>query len=364
MDWNDGGVAQVAWRELTDYLRDADASFLDPSRGVFGEIDVAEGYRHLAHLLSYAFDFFVDSDPERPMFVPIATKWKKLLGDNTDTVYYYTNVDGRGVYRIRGQRGDTCYLSFIAHAGPDRAHHLTQRTVSNLNHQEIAFDADGSFEVTLSKERPAGVRNWMKLEDDAACIITREYYFDRATDRPASYAIERIDSYGPPPPLTRDEIARRFRAVIDFMRVTFTIVPMRVDNWNECAEPFRFTFSHPSWGTPDNIYARCFYKLEPDEALVIEGLTVPCAYWGIQLWNIFMQSHDYRHHRSSVNLRQAGLEPGDPFRVVIAHTDPGIPNWLDTAGHTIGAAFVRWLCADGLPPRPTATVVNVADLKS
>ena len=105
MEWNDGGVAQVAWRELTDYLRDADVNFLDPSRGVFGEIDVAEGYRHLAHLLSYAFDFFVDSDPERPMFVPIATKWKKLLGDNTDTVYYYTNIDGRGVYRIRGQRG-------------------------------------------------------------------------------------------------------------------------------------------------------------------------------------------------------------------------------------------------------------------
>ena len=165
-----------------------------------------------------------------------------------------------------------------------------------------------------------------------------------------------------PPPLTREDIARRFRAVIDFMKVTFTIVPMHVDAFNECAESFRFTFNHPSWGTPDNIYARCFYKLAPDEALVIEGLTVPCAYWGIQLWNIFMQSFDYRHHRSSVNLRQAGLVPGDPFRVVIAHTDPGVPNWLDTAGHPIGAAFVRWLCADGLPPRPSATVVKLADL--
>jgi len=77
------------------------------------------------------------------------------------------------------------------------------------------------------------------------------------------------------------------------------------------------------------------------------------------------RSYPLRRSRTSgpVNLRQAGLEPGDPFRVVIAHTDPGVPNWLDTAGHPIGAAFVRWLCADGLPPRPTATVVKVADLR-
>ena len=100
----------------------------------------------------------------------------------------------------------------------------------------------------------------------------------------------------------------------------------------------------------------------PSQTLTNGVLYSQAAYWGIQLWNIFMQSFDYRHHRSSVNLRQAGLVPGDPFRVVIAHTDPGVPNWLDTAGHPIGAAFVRWLCADGLPPRPSAKVVKLADL--
>ena len=30
----------------------------------------------------------------------------------------------------------------------------------------MQFDADGAFVVVLSKERPAGTVNWMKLEDE------------------------------------------------------------------------------------------------------------------------------------------------------------------------------------------------------
>jgi hypothetical protein len=358
------GYTQQAWRALLDLLRDADQTWLAGDRAVHSELDAAEGYCHLANLLSYAFDFFVESDPARPEFVPIALPSKKILGDNTDSVYFYTNIRGDVAYRIRGRRADDVYLSFIVHGGPSYTEHHTQRTISNLNMRQIVTEADGSFEIILSPERPADAVNWLKLEDDARCVITREYYLDRWHDDHATFGIERVEAAEPPAPLTDEDMARRLRDVASFLTATMAMVPMRAQPVNEYAAPFRFTVNHPSWGTPDNIYARCFFSLEPDEALVIEGTMTPCVYWGIQLWNPFMQSLDYRSHQCSVNQRTARIKSGDSFLVVVAGEDPGVPNWLDTAGHRDGAVFVRWLCAEGEPPTPTTRVVKIADLRA
>jgi hypothetical protein len=118
----------------------------------------------------------------------------------------------------------------------------------------------------------------------------------------------------------------------------------------------------PGWGTPDNIYALGAFRLAPDEALVIEGRSPPCTYWGVQLWNRFMQSLDHRYHRVSVNHEQATLAADGSFRVVVAHRDPGVPDWLDTAGHGEGLVFCRWLQAAGPPEQPRSTVVPLGDL--
>jgi len=34
------------------------------------------------------------------------------------------------------------------------------------------------------------------------------------------------------------------------------------------------------------------------------------------------------------------------IRLVVAHTNPGDPNWLSTSGHNLGIMFFRWLHAD------------------
>src|SRR5262249_34118543 len=41
--------------------------------------------------------------------------------------------------------------------------------------------------------------------------------------------------------------------------------------------------------------------------------------------------------------------------------DPGVENWLDTAGYSTGVIFARWLDADSYP-LPTLTKVRLADL--
>jgi hypothetical protein len=50
-------------------------------------------------------------------------------------------------------------------------------------------------------------------------------------------------------------------------------------------------------------------------------------------------------------------------RIVVAHEDPGHPNWVQTVGHTSGTMCFRWVRADAHPV-PTTRVVRVGELAS
>ena len=86
-----------------------------------------------------------------------------------------------------------------------------------------------------------------------------------------------------------------------------------------------------------------------------------CAYWGIQLGDVWYQSLDWWNRQSSLNGHQALVGTDGVFRTVIAHRDPGIANWLDTTGSTQGCITYRWNQADSQPV-PTVELVAFADL--
>jgi hypothetical protein len=58
---------------------------------------------------------------------------------------------------------------------------------------------------------------------------------------------------------------------------------------------------------------------------------------------------DFAERQTSLNAHQARLDPDGAFRGVIAHRDPGVPNWLDTAGHRRGTLALRFLLAEQTP---------------
>jgi len=353
-----------AFRELLDLLRDADATFLTGPRGGMDERDEVEGYRHLTHLLGYGLDLYLEGDPARPSFTPLASPTRKMLGDNVDSRYFFAPLDGARAYRIRGIRGTEVYLAFCVYGGkPDGE--WSERVVANVSQRDIIFRPDGSFELVLSPQPPAARgENWIKLEPDAVCVISREYYTDPIQARPATFQIEAMDTGAPPAALTDGQLARRLRAVATFIRETIEFAPIPpLPAVNILMPPMPWSPTVRGWGTPDNIYALGAFQLEPDQALLIEGRSPRCAYWGVQLWNRYMQSLDYRYHRVSINHAQAVLEPDGSFRMVIAHRDPGVPNWLDTAGHREGLFFCRWLQADALPAQPVCTLLGLADLR-
>jgi hypothetical protein len=350
----------IAFRELLDLLRGADDTFLTGPRADMDELGVAEGYRHLTHLLGYALDLYVEGDPERPSFTPLASPTRKMLGDNVDSLYHFAPLRGDRRYRIRGRRGNEVYLSFCIYGGkPDGE--WSERVVANVSQRDLTFAADGSFEIVLSPAAHTG--NCVRLDPDAVCVITRQYFTDRHTIRAAEFEIEALDPE-PPAPLSDALLARRLRAAATFIRETIAITPLPGSLPPNLLGPaMPWNPQQPGWGTPDNIYSLGLFRLEPDEALVISGRSPRCAYWGAQLWNRYMQSLDYRYHRVSINREQIIFEPDGSFRIVLAHRDPGVPNWLDTAGHREGIVFCRWLQAEALPEQPTSAVVRLADLR-
>jgi hypothetical protein len=51
------------------------------------------------------------------------------------------------------------------------------------------------------------------------------------------------------------------------------------------------------------------------------------------------------------------------FRLVVAHEDPGLPNWLDTGGEGEGLIFVRYLLPEEQPLPLSTRVVPLAELR-
>ena len=75
-----------------------------------------------------------------------------------------------------------------------------------------------------------------------------------------------------------------------------------------------------------------------------------------------MMTFDYANRRVSLNRRQTRLEKDGTFRMVLAHRDPGVPNWLDTEGRLFGLVFWRYMLPDGPIEAPRATVVPFAEV--
>jgi hypothetical protein len=76
-----------------------------------------------------------------------------------------------------------------------------------------------------------------------------------------------------------------------------------------------------------------------------------------------MESLDYRYHRIALNHSQVTKRPDGSVRLVVAHADPGVPNWIETAGHRRGSMCLRWVGAAS-HPEPSTRVIDLADLDS
>lgn len=112
-------------------------------------------------------------------------------------------------------------------------------------------------------------------------------------------------------------------------------------------------------GDPKICYVHGFWKLQPDEALVIETEVPECPYWNFQLANYWLESLDTKHRPVWINKHNATLNADGRLTIVVAARDPGCGNFVDTDGHDNGGMLLRWVGAKH-HPTPVCRVVTLA----
>jgi hypothetical protein len=345
----------TAFRELLDQVRSLEDKLLDPPGQTLDEQSVLEGYKWVFSVLQVAFDVYVWADSDRPRFVDIVGPYKKWGGDNADAFYQFAPVDPRRTYRVRGRKGDAVYFSLTVYGGPSDGRY-SERIVGTVNDRDLDIGADGRFELVLSPEPHDGA--WLKLEPDAVAAITRDYLEDPAHGRRVEWHIEALD----PPATWREDdaaLARRFRAARTWIEEQAKIVPLALGEPNIVDEPYGVPEVTYGWAAGDAAYAMGSFDLADDEALVIEGVSPECAFWNMCLWNPFLHTYNYDYERVTINGGQVAYNDDGSWTIVVAHRNPGHPNWVSTAGHPRGRIWFRWFYPSSTPVRPTTRVQRV-----
>jgi hypothetical protein len=347
-----------AWRLLLQSLAEA-GDLLHSDRLPPGNEADAEGYRHLMVLLALGIDEALrTSDPYDPVIRPgnvdNLLKWGM---DCPDALYCGAPLRPDATYRVRGTRGGARFMGLQVMAGIGNA--------GDVVADDLVFGPDGTFELLLSAERQEG--NWIALTEGASSFVIRQFFYDWVNEEPASLHIEclnRPPRTDVPQPSPEERTARQLAALGAFVRESvrfwWDIEEMgRAQGINAFRPP---VVRSDIGGATDNVTVWGSWELADDEALVVEVTPPPALYWSLALGNQWWESIDYAGHQSSLNGHQAVLDDG-VFRAVVAHRDPGVANWLDTAGNRRGAAIVRWVRADRAPV-PTTTVVPFDALDS
>jgi hypothetical protein len=365
--------SRAALGELIALLQEVDARWASSEWNLGSADDVVGAHRALMHLLEGGLVGMFECDPAHPEFRRIVTPSRKFTGDNSDAIYFDAPVSPGHTYTVRGKMDGAVYVSLTVESGTADGS-LGTRLLGVINDTQFDVDADGTFTVRLGGE-PAE-RNWIALPEGASRITTRHYYEElrSASADPVRHPLMEIrceDAPGPPAPPADHDVAAGIRRVAQFVRTrTLGMPPMsaRTPPSFLSLVPNRFPPPVPpgelGLAAFDAAYSMAPFLLGPDQALVITGRWPSCRFGNVCLWNRFQQTLDYAHRPVTLNRRQTRLEDDGSFRIVIAHRDPGVPNWLDTEGRAFGLVFWRYFLPEGTIETPQAEVVDFAALQS
>lgn len=365
------------WGEFCDLLKYAGAT-LQREGSPKDLQSQAEGVRYLSRLTRAALETFVEyADPMAPVLQRVVHETAKMGADNPDNFYLNAAVDGRETYRIHGRRNTVQWLEFATQRG-SYGQSRGMPPTGRLDAVDMTLGPDGEFEIIMSATEPGaredGSRpDWLSMTDETGTLIVRQSRLDHGREELAEIHIERLGPDGEPMPATPGPLDPD-RLAAGLLQAGL-LVPGASAIFADWAEGFqshvnelpRFDqeLSDRMGGVPEITYHHSAWRLAPDECLVIEAVPPPCDHWNFQLNNHWMESLDYRYHRIHTNSAIAATEPDGSIRIVVAHDDPGHPNWIRTVGHTFGTMCFRWVRAEVAdPPEPATRVMKLADLRA
>lgn len=287
------------------------------------------------------------------------------VAPNPDATFRNVPVDGVSRYVISGRfTGVRPAINEYSLLGRELA------TVANLSGHDLAVEADGTFRITLDPHPPQGRRNHIQTTGDAVQLLVRDILADWAVERPGSLSIDRVE--GPPlaPTLSGEEReAIAAESLLKHVRVLVAFSLSALDGPPNTPTVPRVHHGSASAGgsLSTQAYSRTHFQIDTGEALMLRISPGGASYVSVALNDIWSVTCDASLRTCSFNHTQAAPDADGDFTVVIAAQDPGIFNWLDTAGDCAGIALVRWAGFDTArlaqhQPSIDACLVRVARL--
>jgi len=351
-------VSGKAWEEFCDTLKAAGAATLY-GNAPMDPFNQAEAYRYLTRLTRAGLENFVEyADVAFPTLRCMVHETVKLGADNPDNFYQNAQISGKYEYIIRGKRNNIFYLGFFTQNG---SYGSTGGLApcGALEAEDMIIEADGSFEIILSKEKKG--KNWLKIEDSSSLLMVRQTYMDRSTEQVAEMKVEVLNGATTPAPITAELIDNGLNLAGTFVAGASMLFSKWADDFSKHTnklpqmDPAK---SNAAGGDKNIAYYHSYWKLAPDEILVIDVIPPKCRHWNFQLNNHWMESLDYRYFNIHVNMHTAKYKSDGSVQVVVAHENRGFDNWINTTSHLQGTMLWRWWYANEFP-EPQCTVWKI-----
>lgn len=311
---------------------------------------------------------YVHADPSYPEFVPGYDWAINHMAPVPDFRYKVCLIDGSGTYRISGYRGNSRFVDLtvftslfsLGKAG---------RVAGRISLDELALREDGWYEFILANQRPEGYAgDWFYLEPEAIRLQVRHASYDWVNETDARMAIERLDVPARRPRPEVQVVADKLGRLAQW---TSNSLRFGIDHVQKVAEKGNINrVEFIDWGAVGGFdpkiqtYFEGLFDLAEDEALILETEIPEIArYWSFLLAHPLFGTIDFMNCQSSLNGFQARRDSDGKCRMVISRQDPGVPNWLDTAGYDKGVIQVRWNeCSS--QPCPEAKLVKLLTLRN
>ncbi len=365
--------SRTALAELIELLQEVDQRWCGPEWNLNSAEDVAGSHRALMQILEAALVGYFEQDVRKPDFRRIVTPGRKLTGDNPDAIYFDAPISPDYAYVIHGSMNGAVYFSLTIEEGTGDGR-IAKTTAGVINDTELEIDSNGNFTLYIGGQERE--KSWLPLSADASRVTTRHYY---EHEQPAAMdplleprlRIECLSDTDIPVPPNDDSVSAGIRRVCNAVRSRTLDIPTLASGVLPsfvALTPNEF----PPPQTPGNFGLAAFdahYSMAPffinhDEALVVTGRWPTSRFANVCLWNRFQQTYDYVSRSVSLNRTQTKLEEDGSFKMIIAHEDPGLPNWLDTEGNLFGLVFWRFFLVEGEAETPQVSVVKLADIKA
>jgi hypothetical protein len=350
----------AAWQQLVAALGAAGERMDKATKTPVSAEERADGFRALARALANQLGR-LEVDDARPELVPFNLWRQKFYMDNPDYLYWVAEIAPGGRYRIDGRADGAVFLSINVYAAAG----LSADTVARITSDDLVFDAERRFSVTLGGAKEDAEGAWLPLPANANMVWVRQF-FDEPQHLGRECTITRIDPCPPTPMIEAGRFTRRLSRLAGTLDMASRVIAKAgssdaeprnaVREWSEMQGGAVFT-------EPGIHYQRGAWDLAPDEALVIEGRVAPARHWTALLYSRYLNSLDARNRRVSLTGAHVKTDADGHFRLVLAGEDPNVPNWLDTEGRPFGIFVIRWLQPSSPPVLPTARVVKLADLR-